>query len=97
MDFNPLLPKELVHYEKNLIDNLKAAFEGKPKKGNKNELQKFKFIHLSSNYNEAKLIKTKGEAIFGFEELDKLFYINAPRYKNEKRENYEREIYHHPQ
>ena len=97
MDFNPLLPKELVHYEKNLIDNLKAAFEGKPKKGNKNELQKYKFIHLSSNYNEAKLIKTNGEAIVGLKELDKLFYINAPRYKNEKRENYEREIYHPPQ
>lgn len=95
--FEYILPKGLIHYEKNLIDNLKAALEGKPKKGNKNELQKFKFIHLSSNYNEAKLIKNKGEAIIGFEELDRVFYINAPLYKNEKRENYEREVYDHPQ
>ncbi|WP_162147677.1 phospholipase effector Tle1 domain-containing protein [Flavobacterium limnosediminis] len=90
-------PKELVKYQKELIEKLKLELHRKKAKQIKNKLSKIKFIHLSANYNLAKLIERKGEPIFDIKKIDKLLYINSPRYANENKDSYLRETYIHPQ
>lgn len=74
---------------------LKTAKE--KKKLMKNNLEKSKFIHLSASYNASIGIEKHGEAIIGNKAIDKIFYVNAPRYANNNQDSYKREDYTHPQ
>lgn len=89
------IPKKLKDFAKEKIENIKKSFKGKAEKKMKNRLSKNKFIHLSSNYNGSKGIKRKGSGITGNRTIDKIFYINAPRYANKENSDYRREIYNH--
>lgn len=86
-------PKLLVEYQKEIIEKLKNEIQKKVSKSLKNKILKNKFIHLSSNYNSSKLFDRKGEAITGIKVLDKLFYVNSPRYENGSKDSYLRENY----
>jgi hypothetical protein len=90
-------PKELIHYEKELLENMKALFLKKINKPEKRNFPKHQFIHLSSNYNKSEGIEKQGAAITGNKGIDKIFYVNAPRYENIKENTYDRENYTHPQ
>lgn len=91
-------PNELKQYEKELIEKLKLDFQGKKSKSIKSKLQKNKFIHLSSSYNTAAIFDNPGSSLTGINTLDELLYFNAPKYTNEKKDNYYiREVYTHRQ
>ena len=89
------IPKSLVKFATEKIENIKESFQGKEEKKIKNKLPKNKFIHLSSNYNGSKGIKRKGSNITSNRTIDKIFYINAPHYANAENNSYKREIYTH--
>lgn len=89
------IPEELKNYAKEKIENIKNKFQGKEEKKMKNKLPKNKFIHFSSNYNSSKVIERKGQGITGNRGIDKVFYINAPRYTNKENSEYGRGIYNH--
>ena len=76
---------------------MKLEIQGKKSKPIKNNIDKNKFVHFSSNYNTSKLIEENGESISGIKNLDKLLYVNHPKYKNSDENSYERELYTHPQ
>lgn len=90
-------PDALIKYQKELIEKLKLEIQGKKSKPIKNNIEKSKYVHLSSNYNISKLIEENGGAISGIRNLDKLLYVNHPKYKNSDENSYERELYTHPQ
>lgn len=90
-------PDALIKYQKELIEKLKLEIQGKKSKPIKNNIEKSKFIHLSSNYNISKLIEENGGSISGIRNLDKLLYVNHPKYKNSDENSYERELYTHPE
>ncbi|MFN4198706.1 MAG: phospholipase effector Tle1 domain-containing protein [Flavobacterium sp.] len=96
-EFEHKTPPQLIEYERELIENLKSQFEGKPIKPIKKHLPKNLYVHLSSNFNKSKGIERYGAAITGNKNIDTLFYVNAPRYSNPKQDSYERETYTHPQ
>lgn len=89
------IPKTLVKFANEKIENIKDSFQGKEEKKMKNKLSKNKFIHLSSNYNASKGIKRKGSNITSNRTIDKIFYINSPHYANAENNSYKREIYTH--
>lgn len=91
------IPKELKKYTENMCKNALIAFEKYKKNANKKVsytndkplyLPKNKYIHLSATFNSP-IINIKG---FG-RTIDEYFYVNAPKYKDEKKNSYEREEY----
>ncbi|MDP2159835.1 MAG: hypothetical protein Q8K02_05090, partial [Flavobacterium sp.] len=88
-------PTVLKKYQEELIEYVIQKFNGKQPKPIKNPVQKQKFLHLSANYNSAALFDNAGENITGIKLLDNIFYYNAPRYENNNRNIYKREVYTH--